>query len=902
MSKKKNNKAIMANKTPDPVVLQHVVVKPPIRKVYDAGDWRKSMVSADSGRVSQLYDLLDDIMLDGILSDAVDKRIQAVTNSDLIFVDRKGKEVTEIQDKIIDSEDFENLVINIMRSRMYGRSGSELDFSTGELVVHRIPEKHIYLEGKCILLDTSDDKGISYVDDPQLLILGTPRNYGLVYRAAQYAIYKRGGFGDWAAQWIELFGMPQRIGKYNSADPHSRKLLEEAMREAGSAQYLVIPKEADVEIRDSNSGNGISYNQFRQACNEEILVTILGQTLTTISGDKGARSLGEVHKAVSEDKYKSDIRYVRRILNKRLQPLLELRGFGVKGGRFVFPSDVEPLSVSDVISLSKIISIPASYVHDKYGIPVPQGDEEIAGERTTREEQPADDPEENEEKIDKVDKTPDKGEGGEDPEDKNDPGEEEKEPKKGKKKGFVRKLADRFFGVAPTQGAGLSLMRSMSSTRGMITLSDEYSIDLSKLLEEALKEVYNEPSKPISPAVFEINNKALQEGIDKVFEEFEFGKKNQAFVDEFKRNTSVWAAFKSHSQTQAMIDALYDEDGNIISFWAWRKKVKPIIGKYNEEWLRTEYNTAVRAARAAVNYRQALETKDLYPNLEYLESTAHEKRLDHLGYVGTILPIDHPWWDDHLPPSEWNCQCSVRPTDKPETVVPLDDGTIRPTFRNNPGKTAQPIKLAEHPYIQRHALSQCPECVKSGYIDGVGSGDLCPSHRLLKIIKDMTRYKDVAWHSVILAGGGRINLPKGRHRQNKNESIKNENVLRLLAKVQNRQFNLLPVINLIKEKNPDAYCLNNAHFIDIKNLTEPLSKTSFQNSVRKANKQGASEVIIDARIGFRYQDLWKGFKSSFHSDWYDNITIVTVIHGNDIVRTYDVSKIKKIVQKKPRYK
>lgn len=763
MSKRKNNnKAIMANKTPDPVVLQHVVVKPPIRKVYDAGDWRKSMVSADSGRVSQLYDLLDDIMLDGILSDAVDKRIQAVTNSDLIFVDRKGKEVTEIQDEIIDSEDFENLIINIMRSRMYGRSGSELDFSSGELVVHRIPEKHIYLEGKCILLDTSDDKGISYVDDPQLLILGTPRNYGLVYRAAQYAIYKRGGFGDWA-QWIELFGMPQRIGKYNSADPHSRKLLEEAMREAGSAQYLVIPKEADVEIRDSNSGNGISYNQFRQACNEEILVTILGQTLTTISGDKGARSLGEVHKAVSEDKYKSDIRYVRRILNKRLQPLLELRGYGVKGGRFVFPSDVEPLSVPDVISLSKIISIPASYVHDKYGIPVPQGDEEIAGERTTREEQPAEDPEdknapeENEEKIDKEDKTPDKGE---DPEDKTDPREEEKEPKKGKKKGIVQKLADRFFGVAPTQGAGLSLTRLMSSTRGMITLSDDYSIDLSKLLEEALREVYNDHRTPVSPAVFEVNNKALQEGIDKVFEEFEFGKKNQAFVDEFKRNTSVWAAFKSHSQTQAMIDALYDEDGNILSFWAWRKKVKPIIGKYNEEWLRTEYNTAVRAARAAVNYRQALETKDLYPNLEYLESTAHEKRLDHLGYVGTILPIDHPWWDDHLPPSEWNCQCSVRPTDKPETVVPLDDGTIRPTFRNNPGKTAQPVKLAEHPYIQRHALSQCPECVREGFIEGVGDGELCPSHQLLKEVRAKAR-KDADKSILLWAKGLQIQTSNG---------------------------------------------------------------------------------------------------------------------------------------------
>ena len=48
------------------------------------------------------------------------------------------------------------------------------------------------------------------------------------------------------------------------------------------------------------------------------------------------------------------------------------------------------------------------------------------------------------------------------------------------------------------------------------------------------------------------------------------------------------------------------------------------------------------------------------PYLEYLISTAEHKRLEHLAWVGTVLPVEHEWWDTHYPPNGWNCQCRVR--------------------------------------------------------------------------------------------------------------------------------------------------------------------------------------------------------------------------------------------------
>jgi len=97
-----------------------LVVKAPTRKSSDVSTWRTALQSADMGRIKLLYDLYDDLMIDGVLADAVDKRIGAVTNSPITFQDANGQEVQEIID-LIDSPDFEELLTTIMNARFWGR-------------------------------------------------------------------------------------------------------------------------------------------------------------------------------------------------------------------------------------------------------------------------------------------------------------------------------------------------------------------------------------------------------------------------------------------------------------------------------------------------------------------------------------------------------------------------------------------------------------------------------------------------------------------------------------------------------------------------------------------------------------------------------------------------------------
>ncbi len=717
----------------NPIVFQELIIKAPNRRPWDVGDWRQALRSADRGKVAPLYDLYEDMLVDTTLADALDKRTQAVVNADITFLDKDGQEVDLLKD-LIDTEEFEALQRLIMKARLLGRSAVEFGWTNEGLTVSEIPPKHLDLEHQQILLDPTDDKGISYLEDPYLMVLGKPRDYGVILRAIPFAIYKRGGFGDWA-QWIELFGMPQRVGKYNTYDPESKRQLEQAMERAGSAPWMVIPKEADVEMRESSASNGISFKQFVDACNQEMLVGILGQTLTTVSGERGARSLGEVHQEVEEAKNKSDMRYLQRILNRHFLPFLELQGLPVNGGRFAYPQSTEPVSVTDLATLSTMMTIPREWLHDRFGIPMPEADEE----KESKEEKEEDRDEEQDSEEQEA--------------------EFSKSPSSAKSAKTKRGLAS-FFVHAPhlvgqTQSRLVTLWRKWThSTLRKIELDDEgTTIDLEDLLSEALREVYgdakNNPPKPkdkqpiadsdsLSPSLFEANNQPMQQALSVAFDASSFGSPEPAFEYELRYNMAVWSAFKTHREMEDLAGLLVRPDGRLRSFAEFRKLAQPIIGKYNVQWLRTEYNSAVLKARSAVQFKEALKTKDLYPNLEYLQSSSVHKRQDHLAYVGTILPIEHSFWEEHLPPLDWNCKCRVRPTDKGATAVPPTAPKDKPKagLGSNPAKSGSVFDLKQHPYTHNAGIPTCPECRRQGLLSRSRLSDdeeqLCPMHRLAK--------------------------------------------------------------------------------------------------------------------------------------------------------------------------
>lgn len=625
-NKQKRQAPPAPNKNPQTPVYSTVVVTPPRREINDIGTWKSALRSADIGIRWPLYDLYASILLDGQVTDAINKRIEAITDADIHFT-ADGKPVKEMED-LVDSAEFERLLEDIMWSRFWGITVDEFTFIPG-FDFNNIPRKHIRPRQKVIVRRQSDTEGISYAGDPMVIQWGRDDDLGLLLKIAPYVIYKRGGFGDWA-QFVELFGMPIRIGKYNSMDDASRRLLIQAFETAGSAPYMVVPKESDVETTlMSGTANGALYNDFRQACNEEILITILGQTMTTQSG--ASLSQSQVHLAVQEKKHRSDRRFVIRMLNKYFIPLLERRGYPVQGGKFIFVDKKDELSVTDLKALSGILPVPRSWAYDKYGIPQPEDDEPIleplrteaapapSGRRdTTQPLQPDDDPD-----------------------DDTDP-----PVRNADRRGFWQRLRD-FFGAAPVPaGAGTTRM------------SDDDTLD-GRLMADVW-----DGEEFFSPELFAYFSedflKAVQTGLERPLENvdtgFTYNAPDDVFRTALETNLYHFSAAKTLAEVQEL-NRLLREAKDYADF---REKAAKVARAFNDTWQRTEYDTAVLTAESTANYRRLRQKSDIFPFWQYLTVADGRVREQHRKLHGVILPENDPLWDKIYPPNGWNCRCRVR--------------------------------------------------------------------------------------------------------------------------------------------------------------------------------------------------------------------------------------------------
>jgi SPP1 gp7 family putative phage head morphogenesis protein len=98
--------------------------------------------------------------------------------------------------------------------------------------------------------------------------------------------------------------------------------------------------------------------------------------------------------------------------------------------------------------------------------------------------------------------------------------------------------------------------------------------------------------------------------------------------------------------------------------------------------LRTIFDVNTRMAYAAGRWQQIQRTKAALPYLRYVAVMDTRTRPLHRLWNGTVLPVDHPWWDTHYPPCGWRCRCSIQQLSarqvKGQGIAisePPDDGT-----------------------------------------------------------------------------------------------------------------------------------------------------------------------------------------------------------------------------------
>ncbi len=396
----------------------------------------------------------------------------------------------------------------------------------------------------------------------------------------------------------------------------------------------MIPKVTDVTIQESSTrGNGDLFNNMRIACNQEILIGILGQTMTTIDGS--SKSQSETHKEIEEATNKSDRRFVQRILNTEFLPRLEKRGFPVKGGWFTFPDAGETLSTKDQIEIHDVfmnklgLEIDEDFLYDFYGVPKPAGQKssgkEGEGNKKKKKKTKAAEQKEGNDLVDQGDTS--------------------------LLKYLIDKLAS-FFVSAPAQGA-------FRSGGDLPTLSDlpalpEFNIE-SLLLDVTEGKAY------FSPGLFHHTADALLKALRAGFSEqnfavdIEYGFTPVAYKTAMEMNLFRFSAAKTLAEIQQLNEGFRASKG-----WPdFLEKAKEFSGQFNKAWLEAEYTTAYLTAESSATYFRLLAKQNIFPFWQYVTVDDEKVREEHRKLHNIILPSNDRFWEKIYPPNGWRCRCRV---------------------------------------------------------------------------------------------------------------------------------------------------------------------------------------------------------------------------------------------------
>lgn len=617
-------------KTPGSAEATDKLLKTPVERVIvvdgkriikaDIAKWKRAIDAARSElmpRRRDLYDLYDTIIYDGHLESVIDKFMAHTLNKRVTFVptkDNEGMDISEIEEYVLDTPWFRDIIKAWLRSRLQGHTLAELVVEGG--IVTRVQEadrRNVVPERGFLALNYSnlDGDGIYYLSDPYwsryLLSFGGRKDLGKLLTAAMLVLYKRGDVGDWS-QFNELFGMPFREFNYNPNVPGDREKLDDAAKNSGSAGYVVTPEGTSLKFHTAGQSTGVqSYKDFAAYCNEELSKLFLGNTLTTQQSDTGARALGEVHQDSENETLLSHLIECEYALNWEVKDKLIALGYtDLAKGRFSFQStSAIPLDkrIAIDIQLSSRIAIPDSYWYETYGIPRPEG-----AEASMQEPVPAPAP------------APVPGSGG--------------------------------GGNKPAAKTKVVAMLCCGGMHEGSTPRADYSPSTTDL--QLMRTMYDGDGRKYDLETFRTNARNLINGLmNGLAPSMEYGGVDTDAAVAMQLNINRFAFTKNLAQMVELNRALKASD----TYEQFRSQAATVLGTFNDQYLRTEYNLAKTVGQTTRDWLRIEKDKELFPYVRYKTVGDANVRASHAALDNRVFSLADPSWKALNPPNGYGCRC-----------------------------------------------------------------------------------------------------------------------------------------------------------------------------------------------------------------------------------------------------
>lgn len=147
-------------------------------------------------------------------------------------------------------------------------------------------------------------------------------------------------------------------------------------------------------------------------------------------------------------------------------------------------------------------------------------------------------------------------------------------------------------------------------------------------------------------------------GYKKSFSDVLYNSPDYTMLRDLRENVYIFSGAKTYQQTKQVSSLLTTKDA-ITSFKDFKDKAYSILTEYNENYLRTEYNSSIAQAQSASHWQEIEALKEDLPMLTYHTVQDARVRPTHKDLDGIARPVDDKFWSLYMPPNGWNCRCTV---------------------------------------------------------------------------------------------------------------------------------------------------------------------------------------------------------------------------------------------------
>lgn len=364
------------------------------------------LLRAEQGDLSAQADLgLDMEEKDGHIHAELSKRKRALLTLDwTINAPRNAsaeekKQADQIREWFTDMPNFEDLLLDCLDGIGHGFSAMEITWNNVEgywlpkTVDHR-PQRWFQTlpyDGNALRLRNGTVEGADLLPFGWIVHRHRAKS-GYLTRAGLHRVlvwpylFKNYSTRD-LAEFLEIYGLPLRVGKYPSGSTeHEKATLLAAVAGIGHNAAGIIPEGMAIDFENAAQGHHDPFQAMIDWCERTQSKAILGGTLTSqADGKSSTNALGSVHNEVRHDLLVSDARQVEGTLTGDLiYPVCALNFNQVDARRlpqFRFDTRQFEDMVKYASALPKLVGvgmqIPVNWAQEKLNIPQPKDGEAV---------------------------------------------------------------------------------------------------------------------------------------------------------------------------------------------------------------------------------------------------------------------------------------------------------------------------------------------------------------------------------------------------------------------------------------------------------------------------------------------------------------------------------------------